>query len=169
MFFSFSFLRFVYVVVSRCFLRFLFLVFLRFRFCHKVTIHNVFFTFSESLGVFALSGSGCPCFYDLRAPTPKHLSFFFIVFVYRRRSVCERFLTLSSTFCLRVRGVDGGLENEKTTSQNLPRRKRKKKRPERFHEQLSGLRIKACQPAASSVEQPLSNRSLASNQPSINH
>ena len=26
--------------------------------CHKVNIHNVFFTFSESLGVFALSGSG---------------------------------------------------------------------------------------------------------------
>ena len=47
--------------------------FLRFRFCHKVNIHNVFFTFSESLGVFALSGSGCPCFFDLRAPTPKHL------------------------------------------------------------------------------------------------
>ena len=72
--FTFSFLRcFLRVRLSFCFKRFRLSFFLRFRFCHKVNIHNVFFTFSESLGVFALSGSGCPCFFDLRAPTPKHL------------------------------------------------------------------------------------------------
>ena len=105
--FRFYVLCFFYVFVSRVFcvvVSRLFL-FLRFRFGHKVNIHNVFFTFSESLGVFALSGSGCPCFFDLSTKSSRkeysglnrparikrqELSFF-NVFVYRRRSVCECF------------------------------------------------------------------------------
>ena len=57
---TFFFYVFVFTFVLRFrlsfVLRFRLSFFSRFRFCHKVNIQNVFFTFSESLGVFALSG-----------------------------------------------------------------------------------------------------------------
>ena len=153
-FFTFSFLRFFYVFVSRFFYVFVSRFFYVFVFATRSTSRTFFLRF-RSRSVFlrcqvrtvntirspevSTGKSSRKEYSGLNRPARikrQELSFvltFSFIDVGRFANV---FFTFSSTFFLRFRGVDGGLENVKKTSQNLPRRKRKK-RPERFRVKLS--------------------------------